>query len=120
MKQNTSGWENVLTADEFNLLKKVLMVLSCFRQASESLSADKKVCIHKMLLYIRFLIEQKKIDEDPYVQMVQWCNVLNQALDKRFPEGGVKTELYAMGNQLDSQFRGSFLKKAKFQKLNED
>ena len=122
-KQNTPGWENVPTADEFNLLKKLLLVLSCFRETSESLSTDKKVCIHKMLLFISFLrqkIEQAKIGEDPDGPMVQWCNALKEELDKRFPEGGIKIEAYAMGNLFDPLFRGSFLKKANFQKRYED
>ena len=119
LKQNTPGWENVPTADEFNLLKKILLVLSCFRETSESLSTDKKVCIHKMQLFISFLrqkIEQAKIGEDPDGPMVQWCNALKEELDKRFPEGGIKIEAYAMGNLFDPLFRGSFLKKANFQK----
>ena len=52
--------------------------------------------------------------------MVQWCNALNEELDKRFLEGGIKTEAYAMGNLLDPQFRGTILKMAKFQKRNEN
>ena len=54
------------------------------------------------------------------ILMVQWCNALNEEHDKRFPEGGIKTEAYAMGNLLDPQFRDSFLTKEKFQKRNED
>ena len=111
LNQKNPGWENVPTADEFNLQKKILMVISCFRETSVSLLADKKVCINKMLLYVSFL--RQKVSED---LMVQWCNILNEELDKRFPEEGIKTEAYAMGNLLDPQFRGLFLKKAKSQK----
>ena len=74
LKQNTPGWENVSTADEFNLLKKILTVMSCFRETSESLSVGKKICIHKIHFYVSFLrqkIEQAKIGEDPDGPMVQ-------------------------------------------------
>ena len=75
LKQNTPGLENVRTADKFNLLKKILMVLLCFKETSESLPAVKMVCIHKMLFYVSLLrrkIEQEKFGEDPDDPMLQF------------------------------------------------
>ena len=64
------------------------MVLSCLRESPEGLSADKKVCIYKMLLWVSFLrrkIEQAKIGEDLDGPIEQGCNALNEELTKPTP-----------------------------------
>ena len=106
--------ESVPTEEEFNLYDEILLILRRICDNSESLSADKKVCIHKVIAHIYGINirAQEQIDTktlSPTAEM--FYGKLKKNLEKYFPNGGANNTFYAVANLLNPLYKGKPLKK---------
>ena len=93
--------ESVPTEEEFNLYDEILPILRRICDNSESISADKKVCIHKVIAHIYGINvrAQEKIDTktlSPTAEM--FYQKLKKNLEKYFPNDGANSTFYAVAN----------------------
>ena len=115
LKGHQAGWEMVPNHNQYELLEKMLGILSSFRKSSEDLSSEKSIKIHCALIHINYVekkIKQAKDNQKIESPFTEWLDVLQDEFVRQFPNHGLDNKQYAIAHLLDPLFSGAFLKKS--------
>jgi hypothetical protein len=105
--------EKIPTKEQFEQLAEIEPLLSAFKTVSEYWSCDKEPSLHLCCYMIYNLVCKiaKLKNESSDESVVDFCNKLQENLDKYFPKNGTEEDLFALGNLFHPFFRGVMLRR---------